>query len=436
MIDRLLMTALAGVVAGCSALPPLATASVPLERQALPNPDAQATVYTNGRWYAAGPDGPSFVSGERYAVNGIFVATRPADATIVDLGGAYVVPPFGEAHNHNLDGPWTAERGKSYLRRGVFYMKNTNSVVSVDRWAAKAWESVDTVDIAWAHAGISIDEGHPEKLYRRIANVYRLDPEKLEGDVFWAAPDIATLEAKWPDVLATDPDLIKLYLMDVEDEFPGASPGLPQDVFVRAVELAQAADLPVTVHVDTARDWLIAMRAGANEAAHMPPQFVRSEETADRFVITEAMAQEAAARGFTTVTTTLIARNYLDEGDEQLALIREVQAGNIARLVAAGAPVVFGSDQYDKDGLAEAAYVLGLGVLTDAEVLRLAVETAPRSIFPRRAIGTLAPGYEASFVALRCDPAADFAACTQDPRLLVKQGRDLMPALSEPPAQE
>ena len=393
MIDRLLMTTLAGVVAGCSALPPLATASVPLERQALPNPDAQATVYTNGRWYTAGPAGPSFVSGERYAVNGIFVATRPVDATIVDLGGAYVVPPFGEAHNHNLDGPWTAERGKSYLRRGVFYMKNTNSVVSVDRWAAKAWESVDTVDIA-------------------------------------------TLEAKWPDVLATDPDLIKLYLMDVEDEFPGASPGLPQDVFNRAVELAQAADLPVTVHVDTARDWLIAMRAGANEAAHMPPQFVRSEETADRFVITQAMAQEAAARGFTTVTTTLIARNYLEEGDEQLALIREVQAGNIARLVAAGAPVVFGSDQYDKDGLAEAAYVLGLGVLTDAEVLRLAVETAPRSIFPRRAIGTLAPGYEASFVALECDPAADFAACTQDPRLLVKQGRDLMSVVSEPPAQE
>ena len=56
------------------------------------------------------------------------------------------------------------------------------------------------------------------------------------------------------------------------------------------------------------------------------------------------MAQEAAARGFTTITTTLIARNYLKEGDEQLALIREVQAGDIARLVAAGAPVVFGSD--------------------------------------------------------------------------------------------
>ncbi|HYH09117.1 MAG TPA: hypothetical protein VEK11_18860, partial [Thermoanaerobaculia bacterium] len=35
--------------------------------------------------------------------NGVLTSKRPRNARNVDLAGAYVVPPFGEAHNHNVE---------------------------------------------------------------------------------------------------------------------------------------------------------------------------------------------------------------------------------------------------------------------------------------------------------------------------------------------
>lgn len=419
----LVMTAL---LCACAGIAEPAPGGPPANLTARPNPDATPAIYRNGLWYVADENGVRFEAGDRYQAGGVFVATAPDGADIVDLSGAYIVPGFGEAHNHNLDGPWTAGRGQAYLRDGVFYMKNTNSVNSVDAWAAEAWETPGTVDIAWAHAGISVDEGHPEALYRRIANVYRLDPEELEGDVFWDAPDIATLEEKWPAILATEPDWIKLYLLHTEDEGERPLAGLSRAVFARAVELAHEAGLKATVHVNTARDFAAAMAAGADEAAHMPPQSVQGEEDRQRYLLTPEMARAAARSGFVTVPTTALIEAYETRNDPEreriLEATREVQRENLRLLKEAGAPIAFGSDRYDGTGLTEALAVRRRGVFTDEEILRIAVETPSRSIFPDRAIGTLSPGYEASFVALECDPRDDFAACVAAPLRRIKQG--------------
>jgi len=50
----------------------------------------------------------------------------------------------------------------------------------------------------------------------------------------------------------------------------------------------------------------------------------------------------------------------------------------------------------------------------------------PRAIFPARRLGALAEGYEASFLALRGDPLADFRH-TRAIALRVKQGMPLAP---------
>jgi imidazolonepropionase-like amidohydrolase len=47
--------------------------------------------------------------------------------------------------------------------------------------------------------------------------------------------------------------------------------------------------------------------------------------------------------------------------------------------------------------------------------------TTPRAIFPKRSIGELRDGYEASFLVLRADPLADIAA-TRAIALRVKKG--------------
>jgi imidazolonepropionase-like amidohydrolase len=47
---------------------------------------------------------------------------------------------------------------------------------------------------------------------------------------------------------------------------------------------------------------------------------------------------------------------------------------------------------------------------------------AARAVFPARKLGRLEPGFEASLLALACDPIVDFA-CTKQITLRMKQGR-------------
>jgi len=77
---------------------------------------------TNGMWF----NGQEFVPKTMYSVDGYFTTQKPSTIdTTIDLTGKYVIPPFGEAHNHNLNGGNEANRGniKRYLRDGVFYVK-------------------------------------------------------------------------------------------------------------------------------------------------------------------------------------------------------------------------------------------------------------------------------------------------------------------------
>lgn len=55
--------------------------------------------FVNGLWF----DGKSFKPSTIYAVDGRFTFRKPTrvDRTL-NLKGAYVIPPFAEAHNHNL----------------------------------------------------------------------------------------------------------------------------------------------------------------------------------------------------------------------------------------------------------------------------------------------------------------------------------------------
>lgn len=86
-----------------------------------------------------------------------------------------------------------------------------------------------------------------------------------------------------------------------------------------------------------------------------------------------------------------------------------------------GVRVILGSDSYRNTSLPEAMYLASLGVYSNGELLRLWSEETPRAIFPNRRIGRLAPGYEASFLALDRDPIADFSN-VNSVRLRVKQG--------------
>src|SRR5215208_1561901 len=78
--------------------------------------------FVNGRWF----DGHTFRNRIFYSVNGMLTSKRLNRVdSLIDLRGRYVIPPFGEAHNHNVEGA-NLEIIRKYLEDGVFYVKNPN----------------------------------------------------------------------------------------------------------------------------------------------------------------------------------------------------------------------------------------------------------------------------------------------------------------------
>src|SRR4051812_48908407 len=86
-------------------------------------PARRTSAFVNGRWF----NGTAFVAATFYSVDGVLTSKPPAhvDDTF-DLTGRFVVPPFGEAHNHNGDG--SAAIVQRYLKDGIYYVKNPNNL--------------------------------------------------------------------------------------------------------------------------------------------------------------------------------------------------------------------------------------------------------------------------------------------------------------------
>jgi len=403
----------------------LAQPTVPLVPVPRRNPDAPASAYLNGLWYEADASGVRFQPGDRYSIAGVFTADRPeVIGRTIDLGGAYVVPPFGEAHNHNVDGPRTLPAAARYLAQGIFYYKNPNDVAAVTAAGAGLFNKPDALDVVFAHGGLSVAKGHPEGLYRWLAKGYGLDPDRLDGQAYFDVPTPEAVARRWPEVLRGRPDFIKLYLLDAADQGGGRAAGLPPAAFRRAAALAKEAGLRTTVHVETAADLALAVDAGTTEAAHLPGYSWKEGLGADAYRISDDLARTMAARGFIVVTTTVVTEDGTPATPEAAGRKRQVQAlqaENLRRLHSAGVPLAVGADSYTRTSLDEARNLRKFGAFTDAQLLRLWVETGPRSVFPARAIGRLAPGFEASFLTTAADPTEDFSRVEQI-RTRVKQG--------------
>ena len=106
---------------------------------------------------------------------------------------------------------------------------------------------------------------------------------------------------------------------------------------------------------------------------------------------------------------------YLARGDSSgldsaaRTRVRDLHVANLRLLRASGALVALGSDRFRSNTVSEALALRTLGVFTDAELLAMWSTTTAQAIFPGRRIGCFDTGCEASFLALRGDPLADFA---------------------------
>lgn len=401
-------------------------------RQSAPAPTYR---FENGLWF----DGQRFVKRTAYAYQRELHFTRPATVdSVVDLAGAYVIPPLCEAHNHNLGSDHENEATIArYLGDGVFYVKILSNLPRETGPVRHTYNHPGSVDVAFANGGITGSGGHPIPLREQLLErgVYEgFTRETLRDHAYFVVDTPADLDEKWPLVLQFRPDFIKAILVHSEeyakrrdDEKYFGERGLDPQVFPLLVTRAHAAGLRVSVHVNSAEDFHVAVAAGADEIAHLPGS--KTVEHIDR-----ANAILAAQKGITVVTTAvLIERQLKREKRELHAEQRRAQIDNLRLLRDAGVTLAIGSDEYDDTSVGEARHLRGLGVFEDRELLEMWTLNCARTVFPERKLGRLEAGYEASFLALDGNPLVDWSSLGRI-RYRFKGGLPLVLA-DQPPAQ-
>lgn len=394
--------------------------------------------FVNGQWF----DGQKFRSQTFYSVNGVLTTRKPSGtASVIELTGKYVIPPFGEAHNHNVE--WNNEETfartkRMYLEAGIFYVKNPNNLPRARTPLLGKINIQTSIDVVFANGGLTASGGHPLGVVRRNLERGGMTKEDAEGSFYFIIDGLADLDRKWEKILSGKPDFIKTYLQYSEEyekrkddeayfDWRGLNPNLLPEI----VRRGHRAGLRVSTHVETATDFHNALVAGVDEVNHMPgfrPEKGDWKKFQDpsRYKISEEDARLAARKRVVVVTTLVSAIEHAlqkKEG-EPFDALRDLLVHNLNILKKYDVRIAIGSDSYRQTALVEALNLHQLGVFDNRTLLKMWCESTVETIFPKRKIGYLKEGYEASFLVLTGDPLQDFTNVRKiDKR--VKQGEIL-----------
>ena len=392
--------------------------------------------FVNGNLF----DGRKFVRRTFYSTAGVFSSKRPAQVDrVFDLSGKFVVPPFGEAHNHNLD--WSSDErfarvNKMYLEAGIFYVKNPNSLLRSKQPTSARINLPTSVDGILSNGGLTGSGGHPIEI---VTPQRGFKPDDGEGGFYYVIDNAADLEHKWPIIKAGKPDFIKTYLLYSEeyakrkdDKAYDGWKGLDPAILPAIVQKAHRDGLRVSTHVETAADFHNAVVAGVDEINHLPgfrPDRGDFANYADhsRYQVSEADAKLAGKKQIVVVTTIGFAvEQTFDEKLSELdrLAVRSMLIQNLHLLRKHHVSIAIGSDNFRETALAEALSLAKLGAFDNLTLLKMWCETTAAAIFPKRKIGYLKDGYEANFLVLTGNPLTDFANVRKI-ELRIKQGEPL-----------
>jgi len=352
---------------------------------------------------------------------------------VVDLKNGYVIPPFAEAHNHWLEPQRVDEYIQNYLRDGVFYVKDEGNLPYIVSQFRDKLDRPTSVDFITALLGFTGSGGHPLEIIRQFKTFGVLPKEWSEADFDGKAvmivDDAKDIPSHWSLLLESKPDFVKVFL-NYSEQFgmhkdDPKKTGLNPKLLPEIVRLAHAAGLYVSVHISTAADFHNALVAGADEIAHLPFIDFDKELGNEHFRISETDARLAARRGVRVITTLGWLKADLGDDPQRAAEARtQVVIPNLRLLKRFGVKILVGSDQFRQTSLPEILLISSLKVFTNLELLKMSCEVTPQAIFPKRKIGFLRGGYEASFLVLDGNPLTDFEQI-KNIKLRFKQGYPL-----------
>ena len=382
---------------------------------------ADAIEWRDGLWF----DGNSFVPGTRWTVGDVFVARSPKRVDrVVNLGRQYVVPAFGDAHHHGIDSAEGLDlKIDAFLEAGIFYVKNPNVIADLITPEVRVKLSrPSSIDVAFSNGGLTSSGGHPAPLQNYLASIGvfpGLKAEDMENRAYFFIDSEAGLDAKWPRILAGKPDFIKAFIGFSDHGAENRMPpygyrGLDPKLLPAVARKAHGSGLRISAHIDTATDFRNAVAAGVDEINHLPSPDPRFSPDLSAYVIDEATAKLAAERGIVVVTTASTTERLSGGalGEAWVRGMRENQVANLKTLRAAGVRLAIGSDGISGErtfatARDEVRFLAANKMLDNLTLLRMWSQETPRTIFPKRRLGALEPGYEADFLVLAGNPLED-----------------------------
>lgn len=385
-----------------------------------------ATLYSNAYWW----NGSGFTYGDRYVADGQFVAETTEIEETIDLAGQFVLPPLADAHNHNLQSPFLAERfAQRYIQQGVLYgamlCGDPSSAAQTRNYLAQV-----QLDMRVVGACISSSDGHPLRMAMGGSDDdAKRTPESIYDNNYIVIDTPSDINKKKTLFDEAGGDLSKLILVHHEDDSRRQNPryfgvnGLSAEVVPPLVADLHRRGQTVVAHTESAADFALAVAAGVDWIGHLPGYHWHDGKVASDYRLTQEAVNQAAAQGTLVIPTAAVVTLF-GLSQHELEKVQRLQAENLALLRQTGVTLLAGSDLFMGSVIDELLYLEQLN-FSRVELLTMATQTTPRALFVERQIGALASGYEASFVTYRQSPLRDLQHL-RAPQHVVKRGQHLL----------
>lgn len=405
---------------------------------------AQTYQFENSKWLINN----KFVSKTVYTQNGKFVSEKPVIIdSVIDLNNKFCIPPFGDAHTHNLDGTYgLQDMIMKYLKEGVFYVQvlGNNGQGAVNSRPVLARTKLD---VQYANGLLTSTYGHgfypyePMAMgiyapYQQIMYADSIKKSRLvENKAYFFLDSIADVDKKWDLIMAYKPDLIKIVLNDAKNyitkrkiEKPDDN-GLSEEVATYIVKKAHQQGLRVYAHIETADDARLCAKIGVDALAHLPGYgWNGKEESKNKYCINQEDIKNFKKANITIIPTFNYdgTRTYDSNGNETINIENfnasiEYKTWVLKRLKKADIPIGLGADSYGSTVMPEIDTLIKNKIFSNRELVEIYSKTTPQLIFPTRKIGEIKEGYEASFIVLEENPFKNIEAI-KSIGLKIKQG--------------